>query len=376
MNLSSKHLQQLLKKDSKGTKLSIYIPTHPSSNSQTIAEDTTRFKNSLKEVKNHNAYDQRELGEVYESLEKLVDDVDFWRNQDVGLAVFVDKDGYECYKLPYEITQATYVNKRLILSPLFVMHSIKSKFYVLDVNLTKPRLLQSHHGTFVVVNEDTMPASFQETVARDEYKVEQQHLGAPRGSGGDNLFHGHGPEDALEDDTREYLKILAKAVDEYMANEDLPLLIVGEKNRVASFVPNLNYKYVIDQTIEGNFETHTPQDLYNITIETMRDYESSGRRELIDQLLTSPPELVVMGYAEIGEAAQSGRVERMYVPTYRRTSDNVQPGTTESIILQLPSDIDELESVTRDVLAQAGTIVAVEIDAYDELTEAKALCRF
>lgn len=376
MNLSSKHLQELLKRKAQGTQLSIYLPTHPSSNSQTLSQDTTRFKNALKEVKNSSAYNERELGNAIKSLHKLVDNTEFWKRQDVGLALFADSKGHEYYHLPYEITEATYVENRFIISPLVIMQSIGTEFYVLDVNLTKPRLLKSSHGTLSIINEDDMPASFQDTIARDEYKAELQHMAAPRGSGGDNRIHGHGPEEALDHDTTQYLSIVANAVDKLLVDQDNPLLLVGEQSRVGNLRPHIKYAHLLSQSIDGSVETYTPQDLFDAVVETIQDHETRERSRLVEQLATSAPELVVSGIKEIAEAAHEGRVERMYVPAYKQTTDSVRPGNSESLILQLPSVINELESVVRDVLAQAGSVVAVEIGKYPELTEIKALCRF
>lgn len=376
MNLSSKHLQQLLKKENKGTHLSIYMPTHPSSSSQTMAQDTTRFKNALKKIKSDSAYDERELGETLKSLYKLVDDIDFWKRQDIGLALFANKDGFDYCHLPYETTEGTYIENRFIISPLAIMHSIGTEFYVLDINLTKPRLMKSNHGTLVSVDEANIPGSFQETIAGDEYKMELQNMPAPRGSGGDNRIHGHSPEDAIEHATVRYLTNVADAVNEFLVDSDQPLLLVGEQSRVGNLRPFLKYEYLLSQSIDGNYEMYNPQDLYDLVIETMQDHETQQRRVLIEQIISSDPELVVTGNKEIIKAALAGRVEQIYVPAYRRTKDSVRTRDSRSIVLQLPEEISELESVIRDVLLQAGSVVAVEIGAYSELTEIKALCRF
>lgn len=376
MNLSNKNLQQLLKKDIKGTQLSIYLPTHPSSNSQSLAQDTTRLKNALKEVKSDPKYDERELGDTLKQLYELIENLEFWKHQDVGLAIFANSDGYDYYNLPYETTEVAYIKNKFVVSPLFIMHSIMTEFYVLDINLSKPRLLKSNNGTLSVVDDTSIPASFEDTSARDEYKAELQHKAAPRGSGGDNRYHGHSPSDTVDQDTSQYLRLVADAVDDFMSDQDRPLLLVGEQSRVGNLRPNLKYEHTLDQSIDGNFETYTPQTLYDATIEVMRDNEAKKRSKLIDQLLSSDPKLVVSGSEDIAEAAQAGRVESIYVPAYKRTADTVQPGVSESIILQLPDDISEFESVIRDVLSQAGSVVAVEIDAHPEVNDIKALCRF
>lgn len=376
MNFSSKHLLKLLKRDAKGIQLSIYLPTHPSSNSQALDQDITRFKNALKEAKNNPAYNEQELGDTVKSLYKLVDDVEFWKKQRLGLALFVNSDGYEYYHLPYEVTEATYVTDKFVVSPLAFLQSMASEFYVLDVNLTKPRLFTSNFDTLIAINEDAMPASFQDTIARDEYKATLQHMAAPRGSGGDNRIHGHGPEEALDHDTAQYLTLLADTVNKLLVNQDGPLLLMGEQSRVGNLRPRLKYEQLLPHSIDGNFETYTPQDLYDAAIKTMQDYETTERQKLVEQFLSSPPNLVVAGLSEITEAVNAGQIQRIYVPIFKRTADSVRPGNAESVILQLPTEIIELESVVRDTLLQGGEVVAVEIDAFPELADIKGLCRF
>lgn len=376
MKLSSKNLQKLFKKGTQGAHVSIYLPTHPSSNSQSLTQDITRFRNALKEIKSSSIYNDRELGDVLKSLYVLAENVEFWKNQDLGLALFADSSGFDYYHLPFEVTGATYVKDKFVISPLAVMHSIGTDFYVLDINLTKPRLLKSNHGTFELVNEDDMPSSFQDTAERDEYGVGLQNMPAPRGSGGDNRVYGHSPEDIKDYDVAKYLRSVASSVDQFLADQDCPLLLVGEQSRVGNLRPYLKYEYLLSQSIEGNFESSNLQDLYNLTIKTIQKHGSDARRAFVDQLASSDPELVVVGNDKIVEAAQAGRVERIFVSSYRSTTDSVRPGGEISIIVQLPTKIDDLELMIRNVLAHAGSVVATEIDAYPDLAEVKALCRF
>lgn len=377
MYVTSKHIQELIARDDNTKKkLSIYLPTHPSSNGPTITQDTARFKNALKEIRNSSKYDERELGAVMKTLLTLVDDIEFWRHQTEGLALFADSDGYEYYHLSNETTDATYIEKRFIVSPLVLMQSLEIDFYVLDINMTKPRLLQSSNGTLEEILLDRMPGSFEETAEREEYQTQRQNMAAPRGSTADNRIHGHGPEDALQHDINLYATFITKAVDEYLEGDNLPLLLVGEESRVGNLRPHLKYSSLLPQSVDGNFESATPQVLYNAVIGAVKAYASTYLDTLVHKFMSSPPALVVMGLDEITEAASRGRVERMYVPAYRRTTDSVRPGNSESTVLQISVDIAAIESVIRSVLAQSGEVQAVEVGAYPELNEPRALCRY
>ncbi|NCS82860.1 hypothetical protein GW746_00375, partial [Candidatus Saccharibacteria bacterium] len=87
--------KQLLQTNNADQKLSIYLPTHSASSSQTVNEDIIRFKNSLKAIRLDEDYDELELSETMEALEALIDDVEFWKHRTLGLAVFADAHGYE-----------------------------------------------------------------------------------------------------------------------------------------------------------------------------------------------------------------------------------------------------------------------------------------
>lgn len=376
MNISSKQIQNLINNEAAGPKISIYIPTHPVNNIQTIEQDKTRFKNALKDIKNNIKYDEEKLGVVLNSLYDMLDDIELWEYQDVSLAVFADKHGIEYYRLPYETTEAAYIEDQFIVSPMGIMHSIGINFYVLDINLTKPRLLKSRHGTLTEVILDKMPKSFEDTFSRDEYRNSLQNLAAPRGSGGDNQIHGHGPEDSIKEDTSKYIVLIADTIDEYLRDQDLPLLIVGEESRVGNLRKHISYKNLLDDKIDGNFENYTPQKLYESAIEKIEDYDSKRRDDKVKKFLGSDPKFIVSGNTAISEAAEQKRVETLFIPSYIRTKDSIRFGNYDSIILQLPSEMEELEAVTRKVLSQAGTVQAVAIDVYPEIDQPKALCRF
>ena len=106
MNVNDTTINDLLQTNEPGPKLSIYQPTHPASNGQTIQEDTTRFKNALQAIRAHESYDEALLGETMHSLDELLKDVEFWKYQTVGLAVFADQHGYQTVTKTVDVTEA------------------------------------------------------------------------------------------------------------------------------------------------------------------------------------------------------------------------------------------------------------------------------
>lgn len=377
MTTSLSTIRALKEKGAKGQKLSIYIPTHPKSNSQTLTEDTTRFKNALQDIKNNPSYDESSLKDTMDNLYTLLEDTAFWKHQDVGLAIFGDAKGYKHFQLPYETTAATYLSDEFIISPFVIAQSISSGFYVLDINLNNPQLYRAVGGTLVEVTLDNMPESFQDSIDKVEYTAELQHQSAPRNSSGNNTsFHGHDPAEEVDDDTKRYLRAVAKVVDEHMKDHEQPLILAGTENRMGNLRKHLTYGNVLSYSVSGNHEDLSAQQLYEAAVRIATSYDQARRQDLVDILTSSAPELVVTGKQEILKAAEAGRVERLYLPVYRQTNDTVRSGDSNSILLELPEDIAELEELVQATLAQAGEVLATEIDSYDGADAPQALCRF
>src|SRR5680860_240491 len=236
MILSNNNLQHIINKSNTGTKLSIYIPTHPASTSPTLSEDMIRFKNTLQNIKANEKYIERELGETMGKLESLLDDSDFWKHRTNGLAVLADKDGYEIVDLDYEVTDMQYVQDTFIVSPLAIVLSIGTGYFVLDINHTKPRLLHFTSYTKGEVDLKDMPESLEQTIQRDEHQQHIQHQSGPI-----NMLHGQSESGAVDADMLLYYKLIAKAVEEYLIDHDEPLLLAGTENRIGHMRPLVSY---------------------------------------------------------------------------------------------------------------------------------------
>lgn len=370
MFLSNSNLHHIINKSDAGTKLSIYIPTHPASTSPTLSEDTTRFKNTLQIIKSDEKYVERELGETIQKLELLYEDRDFWKHRTLGLAVFADADGYETVNLNYEITDMQYIQNTYIISPMAVMLSIGTGYYILDINHSNPRLIHVTATSKEEVVTDMMPGSFEDTVEREEYQKQQQHQ-----SGAGNMFHGHSETAALDEDTLRYYRLIAKCVDDYLIDHDEPLLLTGTDNRIGHMRPLLTYHAVMKEAVEGNNEDLNEQELQNATDAIIKSNDIAEREKIVTKVKNTALSSLALGQTEIAAAIVDGRIETLFLSAFKRTTDNVRDTYQASVVLQLPEDITPIESLVRGVLLQGGNVVAVEQGSFDN-NEPRALCRF
>lgn len=370
MFLSNKNLDRIIKKKNSGTKLSIYIPTHPASTRPTLMQDTIRFKNALQIIKADKGYKQRELSETIKKMEALLKDATFWKHRTLGLAIFADEDGYETVDLNYEITDMQYIADDFVISPLAVMLSIGTGYYVLDINHTSPRLMHYTSHSKEEVNLEAMPGSFEQAVGRDEHQQHLQHQSAPR-----SLFHGQSESGAEDEDTLRYYKLIAGAVDEYLVDHDEPLLLAGAENRIGHMRPLLSYHNVIKEAMEGSVEDLNEEELEMSASAVIKKVDTVIRNELVSKVKKMPLSGLALGPVEVETAIKEGRVETLFLSAFRKTADNVREGDKEKIVLQLPEDIMRTESLVRGTLLQGGNVVAVKQGSFDR-DEPRAICRF
>ena len=372
MQFDKTNIRELLDRKTDQLKATVYIPTNPSSNSQTVEQDITRFKNALRAIEAHHAYNKRELDSIIKTIRTdLQDNIEFWKHQDFGLAIFFDRDGYQYAHLPFEIEEEYYLSDHFVTGPLLIAMSIDTSFYLLDINLNQPRLYAGAHSQLKEVDHIEMPGSFEEEEGRDEYGNDLQH----QTTAGTSL-HGHEDSEAINEDVRKYFRKIATPVDEYLAKDSRPLVLSGTDNRLGNFRKQLRYTHIAEEVLEGNYEKTPPEELYKLSSAIVYRELQSDIDAAAKKLLAAKPGLVADSKNDMMHAAEMGNVSILFIPAYRRTHDSVRPGNSEDIVLQLPEDIEGLEPIIAKVLKQDGIIQAVEIGAYDALDKPKALCRF
>ena len=373
MQLRKDQISQLITESTGKLRATVYLPTHPDNSPANLSQDKVLFKNAIQALRRHDAYDARELDDTLTRLDlELYDDPEFWKHLDYGLAIMISGAGYQFFRLPFRVTEQLFVSDEFVISPLIIMAGANTNYYLVDINLTKPRLLFGSRGSFREIVIDDMPGSIEETIGREEYRKHLQH----QRSGVSN-FHGHTEEDAILDDQQKYFRAIAQAVDDYLAKKssDRPLILAGTTSRIGNFQKHLRYRHVIDSQLVGNFEDSSVKDIFNKSNPIADRYFQEQVDKSVEKLLSSAPEVVAIGEQEIIEVARDNRVEALYIPIYQ-FNEAPSSSSEPSLTLELPADIYDLEPMVTTVFKQNGQIIPVAIDRYDGLDQPKALCRF
>ena len=171
---------------------------------------------------------------------------------------------------------------------------------------------------------------------------------------------------------------MASAVDEHLRDKSLPLVLAGTDNRTSALREELSYESVLGDGYSGNTEHYNPAELYQAARGLVKAHSEDSRSAQVKRLEEAAPQFVAVGQDEImkiTELEAGGRIENLYLPMYRNTRDGVQSGD-ESLIVEIPEDIESVESLVVTVVRNCGKLVPVELGAYDFLDEPRALCRY
>lgn len=376
MYISKEQIQTLMDSDQSGNRLSIYIPTTRQSNSDTLHQDKTRLKNVFAQAKQTSKGHEKFFKTAENEIKKLINDIAFWKHQDRGLAVFIsDNRPLHPIPLPYAVTEFSDFSKQYRVAPLLLQDSLARDFYLLDCNLSRPRLLKSLGNTLEEVEVENMPASFEEEFAHVEYKQQLQHRGAPRDSAGANAFHAHDPSDNLNKDIEKYLSDIAKVIDDHLRDKSTPLIVAGTIKRASFLRSKIKYSSLVESVIEGDYSSSNPQELYDLAKPVAEDHHSTQRQAQVEVIAKADPRLVATGLGEIAKAIDANRAETLFVPSYRVTTDGTAPGYDAHIVMQDNIFSTEIEQLCRDIVASGGKVIATD-QANSLVVEPTALCRY
>jgi hypothetical protein len=375
MDLHLKNIEDVRKVEADGICLSIYIPTSPYSSSQAIDSDRIRLKNAIQSFDWDNPDFAKQFAKTKQSLEKLTEEIEFWSRQEKSLAVFASSDGFNTYKLPYEMSQLNIMADHFLRAPIELMHSIRFSYFVIDISLSGPKVYLGSSYGIRPAEELELPGSMEEELGLDELERQQQfHTGAPTGQA---MFHGHGAEaDRRQQDVEQYLKIVAGVMDVYLADFDLPLILAGTDNRIGEFRKYLKYKRILDATLPSTADLSEPE-LHDKATDIMTAAIRKHQKHLIDRykkIEGSGP--TVSGDKAVAEAAEAGRIELLYVPCLRKTRDSVRDGDFREIIMDItPAGALSLEHIVSQTISHGGSVLAVNKKSFPT-QDTKAVCRY
>jgi hypothetical protein len=384
--LTRDDLRTLIRKP-RGWCVSVFIPTHRAG--REIQQDRIRLKNLLREAEEHlvtSGLRGPEAKDLLEPAGRLLHDGLFWQHQSDGLAIFLSREVFRTYRLPFDFEELVVVTDRFHIKPLLPLLSGDGRFYVLALSQNQLRLLQGTRYSVSEIDLAEVPASLAEALRYDDpEKRLQWHTQTGTKTDGERaaIFHGHGVASA--DDPKNYILRYFHCVDEglrdLVGGEEVPLVLAGVDYLLPIYKEANTYPHLVDEGIEGNPEELSAKELHQQAWAIVRPLFLAAQKEAgtrYRQLAGAGSEQASNDLKEVVPAAYHGRVEVLFVAVGFQQWGVFDPATD---VVQLheeakPGDEDLLDFAAVQALLNSGTVYAVEPEKVPDEAPLAALLRY
>jgi len=346
--------------------VTIYIPTHR--RGRDVEQDPVRFGNQLRAVEAQLAeldMRTRDIEEFLAPARALLDDSEVWQHSQDGLAVFLDKNEFHAYSLPFDVATRTVVADRFFLSPLLPLFTNNGHFYILALSENEARLFE---GTRFTVGEIDMPADAPDTMGAVTTRRESYSDAETRTEAGNERRR-----------VGQWLNTLDKSLMAVLADGKAPLVVVGDVALLPIYREVTNYAHVVADGPRGNPERLSATELH----EQAWPFVEAKFRADLDAVLSQYGTVAAQGRAAAGleavvPAATHARVSVALLPPGLEVWGIVAEDTgAVTFTDQTAAGALELEGfVAAQTLLNGGEVYAVERDEMPENADAAAILRF
>lgn len=361
--LNQADLLQLSLADNPGSHVSMFMPTHRFGSG--VEADQIRWKNALTALESMLAARGMRKPDIEELLAPawmLHRDTLAWQHMSDGLAMFLRPGWHEVFRVPISLPELTTVGDRFIVGPFVPLLTEDQHFLLLAVSQRQVRLLEGTRYRVEEIRLPGIPSSLRDVVPPPEPRSEAVAWStSPRGSG-PAIFFGHGAADEhfKKDEVKRFLRQVAGVLDDYLATQNLPLLLVGLEHIISLYRSATDYPHVMDEDVRRNPDPLTADELHAAAWPVVEQRLRADKDRVVERF----NELHGTGQAStdpaaLADAAANGRIETLLLaaspPCWERFS------TESPRVLELGADdasahCELLDRITVDTLARGGHV--------------------
>ncbi|MGB3588496.1 MAG: hypothetical protein WBA23_18260 [Tunicatimonas sp.] len=301
--------------------VSIFIPTHKKGHEVNEGQDAILLKNHYQQIRQQlkdKDISENEANEYLAPIKQLVDDSNFWRHQEHGLAIFLGQDYFKFLKLPRSVREFSILSTSFHLDQIVPLLQKEHPFYILAISLNKVRLLEGDEQSVEELNiQDMVPEGMEDALSYYDFeKTLQYHSGgSSRGKAGTSVYHGQGG-DGDKDDVyvEEYFRRVNDVLEQIIEDKNRPVVLAAVDTQHPIYrEANKSFK-LAEEGIQMNPDRESPENLHQKAVETLQGYFNENKQSEMNRYAA----LAGSGQAsydieEIAPAAINGRIDALFV---------------------------------------------------------------
>jgi Bacterial archaeo-eukaryotic release factor family 3 len=348
-----------------GPCISLYLPTHR--RLPQAKQDPVRFKNLMRTTEGlvRKEYTNRDTKALLQPLEDLARD-DFWYAQMGGLALFRSPDLLTHYRMPMRCPELAIVADSFHVRPL--LHFLQSNryFYVLALSQNSVRLYEGSPYSLTQVDLPELPRSLDESFGKEQREAVLNAYGAPPGQSG-AIYYGYGvpPEERVKEKLAAFYRAVDVALWDYLLRDErAPLILAGVGYHHPIYRSVSRYRYLVEQTVEGNFDYITPEQLHAKVWPVARDVFRVHEEQLLHEYAARALQgETIEDLSAIAQATVSRRVGHLLIAGGAHVwglMDRASGRIVHRSAQQDTRDADVLDDLAEATLAQGGEVIMLE----------------
>lgn len=291
-------------------------------------------------------------------IEMIIDHSDFWQNRKDSFAAFFTKDSFVWYSVPYPLKELVVVTDRLHLKPLLRSATETRRFFLLTLSQKQIKLFEASEFGINEILLKGMPRSvgFNPEGETKQLQMHSSGKGSP-------VFHGQGGiEENKKTRILETFRKVSKVVDNFLKNEEIPLLLAGVDFLHPIYQEVNVYPHLVEKGIIGNVDELTPKQLLEKAFPIIQPMFRRDREIAMEMYQEKTGTgLTSENFIEIFKAALNGRIETLFVPIGKQQWGDFDKTKNELKIHHKPKpgDKDLLCVVSTKTLTTGGRVFAM-----------------
>ena len=325
--------------------ISIYIPTHRYVvGSQ---KDKILFKNQIQKAEKSllQKYSKKEVAEILNPLNELLDDFVFWNRTKDGLAIFLNRDDFIIYVLSRNIKELTIVSDNFHIKPLIRVYQSMDKYYVLGVNRGHFKLFYGdRYGLNEIEDSKEMPDDM-----RKEYDLEVLDLSKDV----EYMFKTGSNRDEVSKETTKFLRNVDKYILEFYSKPtEAPLVLVALPQYQGEFRKITNNRFLTTTGVSKDFEAMKIEEIKEESWNIIEKTYLEETKKLVNRFLNNKGDgLASDNIIDIAKKVLAGRIDTLLLE-----SDKLIPGKLNLETGEITEDdLDNVE--INDILNDIGELV-------------------
>ncbi|CAO3373470.1 baeRF3 domain-containing protein [Azospirillum argentinense] len=385
-------LERLLTVDA-APAVSIFLPTHIAG--RDIRQDVIRLRNLLAKAQDQlcekHGLRRPDAEAFLKPASDLLEQGEFWRHMDRGLAIFLARGVSAIHRVPVELPEEVVVNARFTLRPLLPLLADDGTFMILAVTAGRARLFcATRHG---IAEEDAgLPQGVAEIHAETNFESNLHSAPPARHAdrtdrGGVSMVKTHNfgedPEGLRKAHLIEYLGRVAGRARDHLKPFRGPLVLVADEEVQGHLRKDAHLQGALDEGVVTNPDALDVEELHRRAYAVVRPMFESTRRTAVERFKAlhgdrNTAERTTTRAEDVMVAAREGRVGVLLVAGNEKVWGHFREDYHRAFPLHHETDgaIDLVEEAATETLLRGGEVHVVTKEELPSGASTAAILRF